>query len=157
MSGIPVRLLDYLDGQRVSYDTLHHREDVRARDTAADTGTPEQEFAKTVFVQVDGEYAMAVLPASHFVSPKKLQEHLPAREVRLASESQFADLCPDCEVGAAPPFGNLYGLRVYVSPALAKDEQITFNAGTHEDAIRMTYVDFEKLVQPHVVPMARHE
>jgi Ala-tRNA(Pro) deacylase len=77
--------------------------------------------------------------------------------VRLASEWEMQDLCPDAEVGAAPPFGNLYGLPTYVSPVLTRDERITFNAGTHEDAVRMAYADWDRLVGPKVIPMSRHE
>jgi Ala-tRNA(Pro) deacylase len=157
MSGIAGRLKRLLDENGVSYETLHHPQDFRARDTAEDTHTPPKEFAKTVFVNVDDEYAMAVLPATHFVSETRLAHSLGAKQVRLASESQFEELCPDCEVGAAPPFGNLYGLPVYVSPALVEDEQITFNAGSHEEAIRLAYADFERLAAPRVVHMARHE
>ncbi len=157
MSEIAKRLKEFLEANNVPYETLHHPEDVRARDTALDTGTPPSEFAKTVFVCVDSEYAMAVLPADHFVSERALEQSLDADHVRLASESQFSELCPDCEVGAAPPFGNLYDLPTYVSPALARDEQITFNAGTHQDAIRMSYADFARLVSPTVVHMGRHE
>ena len=157
MSEIAKRLKQFLEANGVRYETLHHPKDFTARDAAVDTGTPAAEFAKTVFVCVDGDYAMAVLPADHFVSERALEQSLDADHVRLASESQFEELCPDCELGAAPPFGNLYDLPVYVSPALARDERITFNAGTHEDAIRMAYADFERLVKPRVVHMGRHE
>lgn len=157
MSKISERLREFLAANDVRWEALHHPVDFRARDTAAHTDTPPQEFAKTVFVCVDGDYAMAVLPADHSLREGRLQRSLGANHVRLASESQFAELCPGCEVGAAPPFGNLFDLPVYVSPALVKDEHITFNAGTHEDAIRMSYEDFCRLVKPRVVPMARNE
>ena len=157
MSEIPSRLREFLDENGVGYRVIHHTRDFRAMDTADDTRTPMQEFAKTVFICVDGEYAMAVLPASHFLSERRLEEALEARSVRLASESQMVLFCPDCDAGAAPPFGNLYGLPVFVSPALTQDEEITFNAGTHQDAIRMSYADFERLTHPRIVHMARHE
>ena len=157
MNEIPARVRKLLDESGVDYETIHHERDYRARDTANDTHTPPREFAKTVFVCVDGEYAIAVLPATHYVSEHLLQESLGAEHVRLASESQFEELCPDSEVGAAAPFGHLYGLPVYVSPALAQDETITFNAGTHQEAIRLAYADFERLAAPRVVHMARHE
>jgi len=157
MSEIVKRLHELLDRGGVSYEILHHHADFRAKTTAADTHTPPREFAKTVFLWIDGQYALAVLPASHFLSEAKLARNLDAKEVRLATEFEMADLCPDCEVGAAPPFGNLYNLPVYVSPIIARDEKITFNAGTHEDAVRMTYAGYERLVQPRVVSMTRHE
>jgi Ala-tRNA(Pro) deacylase len=157
MSEIVKRLHDLLDESGVPYEILHHPTDFRAKTTATDTHTPPQEFAKSVFLWIDGEYAIAVLPASHFLSEAKLSRSLGAKEVRLASEFEMEDLCPDCEVGAAPPFGNLYQLPVYVSPIIARDETITFNAGTHQDAVRMAYKDYERLAQPRVASMTRHE
>ena len=157
MSEIVKRLHDLLDRSGVEYEIIHHHQDVTAEQTAADTHTPKSDFAKTVFVWLDGGYALAVLPASNFVSVSKLERSLGVDEVRLASEFEMGDLCLDCEVGAAPPFGNLYDLPVYVCPALARDERITFNAGTHQDAVRMRYADFERLVRPKVVAMSRHE
>lgn len=157
MAGITKRLRDLLDANDIEYELIHHHADYRAEHTAADTHTPQREFAKTVFLWVDGSYALAVLPASHSVSMRKLCRNLPAREVRLASEWEMEDLCPDAEVGAAPPFGNLYGLPVYLSPVLAQDERITFNAGSHTDVVRILYSDFERLVQPRVVSLSKHE
>ncbi|MDH3519788.1 MAG: hypothetical protein OEM49_04965 [Myxococcales bacterium] len=157
MSGITKRLQELLDSSGVEYTTIRHRDDFRAKTTALDTDTPLQEFAKTVFIWVDGSYAIAVLPASHFVAESKLESQLGAEKVRLASEFEMQDLCPDCEVGAAPPFGNLYGLPTYASPILARDEHITFNAGTHRDAVRMSYADYERLVRPEVMSLSRHE
>ena len=157
MSEILGRLHKLLDEAGVEYQILHHPPDYRARQTAADTHTPPREFAKTVFLWVDGHYALPVLPASHTVSVRKLSRSLGAEEVRLASEFEMQDLCPDVEVGAAPPFGNLYDLPVYGSPVLERDEQITFNAGTHQDAVRMRYADFAGLVKPKVVSMSKHE
>lgn len=157
MSKIVKRLHELLDKSGVDYSIIRHHRDVTAAQTAAHTQTPQKEFAKTVFLCIDGEYAVAVLPATHFVAEGVLATSLGASEVRLASESEMEDLCPDCAVGAAPPFGNLYGLPVYVSPILAGDEHITFNAGTHEDSVRMGYTDYARLVEPRVVHMSRHE
>jgi len=157
MSRIAKRLRDLLDESGVEYEVIHHRDDFRARTTAEDTHTPLAEFAKTVFLWIDGSYAIAVLPASHFVAESRLERHLDVEKVRLASEFEMQDLCPDCEVGAAPPFGNLYGLPTYASPILARDERITFNAGTHRDAVRIAYADYERLAQPKVMSLSRHE
>lgn len=151
------RLRVLLDESGVAYETIHHRDDFRALTTAQDTHTPPREFAKTVFLWIDDGYAMVVLPATHFVAESKLARSLGAEKVRLASEAEMRDLCPDCEVGAAPPFGRLYDLPVYASPVLATDEHVTFNAGTHRDAVRMTYADFERIARPKVVPLSRHE
>lgn len=157
MSGIANRLREVLEASGVDYEIIPHRRDYRAQRTASDTHTPPEEFAKTVFIAVDERFALAVLPATHTLSPAKLAKSLEADVVRLASEGEMKDLCPDAEVGAEPPFGNLYELPVYVCPVLAQDERITFNAGSHTDAIRMTYAEYARLVQPQVVPMSRHE
>jgi len=157
MSGIVPRLQKFLDEHRVDYRVIHHRTDYRASATAADTETEPEEFAKTVFLWIDGRFAMAVLPALKHVALSKLRRALDAEDVRLASERESSGLCPDCDVGAAPPFGNLYDLPVYVSAALAEDEAITFNAGSHEDAIRMGFREFEQLVRPQILKLARHD
>jgi Ala-tRNA(Pro) deacylase len=151
------RLARFLKERELQYEIVHHMRDYTARETALDTETPPREFAKTVFLRVDDGFAMAVLPASEFISEKRLREALPAHTVRLASEEEIAPLCPDCALGAAPPFGNLYGLPVYVSPILAKCKHITFNAGTHVDAIRMAYEDYERAVAPTILPLSRHD
>ena len=151
------RLTEFLESNGIVFEMFHHRADFRARETASDTGTPSRDFAKTVFVNIDGRFAMAVLPATHTVSPARLAESLDADDVRLATEAEMKDLCPDAEVGAAPPFGNLFDLSVYVCPALARDEHITFNAGTHSDAVKILYADFDRLVTPMVVHMSKHE
>ncbi len=156
MSILPA-LHKLLDENHVEYEILHHPTDYRARATAADTHTPPVEFAKAVFLWIDGGYAVAAVPATHFVAPSRMARAIGANEIRLASEFEMADLCPDCAVGAAPPIGSLFGLPTYASPVLARDEKITFNAGTHEDAVRMRWSDFERLVEPRVVPLGRHE
>lgn len=150
-------LCEYLDQQGVDYQVHHHAEDVRALTTAADTHTPAREFAKTVFVWIDGQPAMAVVPASEKVALSRLKRGLEAEEVHVAHESDIKELCPDCAVGAAPPLGHLYDLPVYVSSSLAGDEEITFNGGDHRNAIRMRWEDFEKLVQPRVLPLAHRD
>jgi len=157
MPPINHRLQKLLDEHQVVYSVIHHTEDFRASKTASDTETPPGEFAKTVVLWIDGSYALAVLPATHHVAPSRLARTLGADEVRLASEYEMAELLPDCEVGAAPPFGNLFDLPTYASPLLARDETITFNAGTHRDAIRIRWEDYARLVEPQVVPMSRHE
>jgi Ala-tRNA(Pro) deacylase len=146
-----------LEASGVAHEVLHHHGDHTAGQTAWDTHTPYEAFAKTVFVEVDGELAMAALPANDRLSETKLALALGARSVELASESRMGEACPDSEVGAAPPFGHLYGLPLYVSPALGANEEVTFNAGTHHDAIRMSYRDFIRLSEGQVVPVARHD
>ena len=151
------RLQELLDQRGVEYEVVHHREDFRARVTAADTDTPAGEFAKTVVMWVDGAYALAVLPATHFVAEGRFAHSVGAETARLATEFEMRDLLPDCEVGAAPPVGCLYGLPTYVSPVLARREHITFNAGTHSDAVRLAWNDYQGLAEAKVVAMSRHE
>ncbi len=157
MTDIAPRLQRFLDEVGVSYEHLRHRTDYTSKQAAVDTDTTEREFAKTVFVTIDDRPAMVVLPASRFVDEVTLRDALGAKEVRLVDEDRVAALCPDCAVGAAPPFGNLYDLPVYVSPELREDERITFNAGSHEHALRMAYSVFERLVRPQIVRLSEED
>jgi Ala-tRNA(Pro) deacylase len=154
---IEPRLQQLLDEHEIEYESIHHRQDFRARRTADDTHTPPEEFAKAVVVHVDGGYAMALLPATHYLAPSRLARSIGAGEVCLASESEMKMLLPGYEIGAAPPFPSLCGLRVYASPLLAREKQITFNAGTHRDALRMTWTDYERLAKPEIVHLSHHE
>ncbi len=147
MSLLANRVLDLLDHEGVPYQVLHHATDYTAQRTAADTHTPGAAFAKTVIVRIDGRHAMFVIPAHRRVDLSRAIDML-GEHVSLAFEEEFGELFPDCEPGAEPPFGNLYGMDVSVSPELAEDALITFNAGTHTDAVRMTFADFEQLVNP---------
>lgn len=151
------RFCRYLDASGVRYEMIHHARDIHARATAEHTQTPLDAFAKTIFLWVDEAPALAVVPASREVALSKLQKGLDAQTVRKASESEIEELCPGCEVGAAPPFGPLFDLPVYVSRTIADDETITFNGGDHEHAIRMRYKDFEQLVEPEVLRLCKHE
>ncbi len=154
--GIAKTVKDCLDRHRIGYVHSSHPSAFTAQEVAAATHVPGKEFAKTVIVKADGRYVMVVLPASHKIEFEKLRRAIGAETVELASEEEFAELFPDCEVGAMPPLGNLYGLPVYVSSSLAEDEEIVFNAGTHTDVIRMKYSDFSRLVSPEVGEFSEH-
>lgn len=143
-----LRLQAYLDREWVHYDVLPHPEAFRAAEIAHTLHTPEKEMAKVVIVKVQERFVMTVLPASWNVNLPRLRTVLATPQVRLATEEEIKDLFPDCELGAMPPFGNLYGLPVYVDQSLTEDEEIVFQAGTHSDAIRMRYWDFAGLVFP---------
>lgn len=152
---MPVRKIkEYLDGQRIKYVTITHSPAYTAHEIAASAHVPAKELAKTVMVRIDGKLAMAVLPAFQRVDLEKLQAAAGAGLVELASELDFKHSFPECEVGAMPPFGNLYGMDVYVSPSLAEDEEIAFNAGSHTELIRMAFREFQRLVQPKVSDFA---
>lgn len=145
------RLKELLDKERVKYVCVSHSPAYTAQEVAASAHVPGWEVAKVVMVKVDGEMAMAVVPANRKVVPQDLREMLGAERVELATEAEFRDKFQDCELGAMPPFGNLYGMPVYVAPALAADEEIAFNAGTHTEIIKMSYKDFERLAKPRVL------
>jgi Ala-tRNA(Pro) deacylase len=142
------RLREFLDNEHVKYVTIGHSPAFTAQEVAATAHIPGKELAKTVIVKVDGELTMIVLPASEHVRLKNLRESLGARKVELAEENEFKQAFPDCETGAMPPFGNLYGMNVFVSQALRDDDEIAFNAGSHSELIRLPYADYERLVHP---------
>ena len=148
------RLKEYLDSHDVKYVTLEHSKAFTAAEIAALAHVPGREMAKTVMVDVDGHMAMAVLPASLRVSFDQLRAAIGARTVVLSNERDFVERFPGCEVGAMPPFGNLYGMEVYVADSLARQDEIAFNAGTHTEVIRMAWADYERLVQPLVMDFA---
>ena len=145
------KLKEYLDSNDVKYVSVSHSKAYTAQEIAASAHIPGKELAKTVMIKIDGHLAMAVLPASYKVDFALLQKTLNADRVRLAYEQEFKDRCPDCEVGAMPPFGNLYNLDVYVAQSLTEDEEIAFNAGTHTELIKMKYKDFERIVSPKIL------
>lgn len=148
------KLKEFLNEHGVKYVTLSHSPAYTAQEVAASAHIPGQEVAKTVIVKLDGTMAMAVLPASRQIDLDRLGEVTGASEVELATEDEFKSQFPDCEPGAMPPFGNLYGMPVYVAEALTEDEEIAFNAGSHSELMRLRYDDFEKLVQPKVLQFA---
>ena len=152
---IPRTLKEYLDHEHVHYDVLPHPEAFRAVVIAQTLHTPAEEMAKVVVTKADNRFAMTVLPASWNVDLHRLRDVFLTHHVRLATEDEIKDLFPDCELGAMPPFGNLYGLPVYVDQSLTEDEEITFQAGTHSEAIRMRYWDFAALVFPVVTEFHR--
>lgn len=154
------RLKAFLDKNDVRYVLISHSRAFTAAATAATTHTPGKEIAKTVMVDVDGELAMAVVPGSRHLDLKALQSELGASEVKLLAETEFKNVFPDCEVGAMPPFGTLYGLSVYVDSKLEDDPEIAFNAGSHRELLRMQYADYERLEHPRILSIAtrsKHE
>ncbi len=145
------KLKEYLDENNIKYITISHSSAFTAQEVAAHAHIPGKELAKTVLVKINGKMAMAVLPASDKVDFDLLKHAIGNENVRLAYEQEFMDKFPDCEVGAMPPFGNLYGLDVYVAKDLTQDEEIAFNACTHSELIKMSYKDYERLVKPIIL------
>jgi Ala-tRNA(Pro) deacylase len=148
------KLREFLDRYHTRYVSIRHSPAYTAQEIAASAHIPGDQMAKTVIVKLDGEFAMTILAASAQLNMVLLKEASGASEVELATESEFKNLFPDCEIGAMPPFGNLYGMPVYVAQMLTHDEEISFNAGTHSELIRMAYKDYERLVQPIVVKVS---
>lgn len=148
------KLREFLDSNNIKYLVISHSLAHTAQGIAALTHIPGKELAKTVMVLIDGRLAMAVVPASYRVDLFKLKKYLSAETVELADENQFRGQFPDCETGAMPPFGNLYGMGVFVDQSLTQDKEIAFNAGTHRELLRMTFDDFRRLVKPVLLPLA---
>ena len=145
------KVKDFLDDNKVKYVSITHSLVYTAQEIAASAHIRGKGLAKTVLVKVDGKMTMTVLPASYKVDFDMLKEALGSDDVRLSNEQEFKDKFPGCEVGAMPPFGNLYDMETYVAASLVEDEEIAFNAGTHKELIRMEYSDFEKIVKPKIL------
>jgi len=148
------RLYHFLDERHGDYTALTHPRTVTAQETANAAHLGGQRFAKTVMLKIDGALAMMVMPASYRLDLTRLSRALGGDVVELAEEAEFRDAFPDCEVGAMPPFGNLYGMPVFVDSRLCEQPEIAFNAGTHTDAVRMSYAEFERLAQPKALYLA---
>ena len=144
------KLREYLENNHIFYEAIPHTQTFTAQKTAQTTRISGKEMAKTVIVRVDGQLGMVVLPANHRVNLERLKEATGALSVELAHEQDFEERFPECEIGAMPPFGNLYNMPVFVDEHLTRDEDIAFNAGTHTEVVRMHYKDFENLVHPEV-------
>jgi len=145
------RVKAFLEDHAVKNVIIRHSPAFTASEVAASTHIAERDFAKTIVVFIDGEPAMVVLPANRRIALHELRELLEPAAVRLATESELHAMFPDCEVGAMPPFGNLYNIPVYVAPALARETTIAFNAGTHTEIIQFPYAEFEQLVMPRPI------
>lgn len=143
-------LKEFLDSNKIKYTSINHLELYTAQEIAASAHISGRELAKTVMVKIDDTMAMAVIPASEKVDVNLLKKVTGAKEVKLAGEKEFEKMFPDCEVGAMPPFGNLYSMDVYVAEHLTDDKEIAFNAGSHTELLKLAYTDFERLVKPRI-------
>jgi Ala-tRNA(Pro) deacylase len=152
---MPINALrELLDQHNIKYTVITHSVAYTAQGIAALTHIPGREMAKTVIVNIDDSLVMVVLPASCQVDLAALQAATGARSVALVKEKDFMQSFPGCETGAMPPFGNLYGMKVFVDKTLTEDEEIAFNAGSHRELMRLAYKDFARLVQPTVLQFA---
>jgi Ala-tRNA(Pro) deacylase len=150
------RLESYLRDNDVTFQVQHHVRAFTAQEIAASEHMSGKLLAKVVMVIANGKTVMLALPASHRVDMAAVRTLLGAQDARLAHESEFAETFPDCEVGAMPPFGNLYGVPVVVDTSLAEDDTIVVQSGTHTDSLSLKYADYARLVQPSVAKFGRH-
>lgn len=153
---LSLKIKDYLESNHVGYQQLEHEPAFTASEIADVQHLPGRIVVKSVIVSADGKFVMCVLPAIHRIDFGKLKDILIANDVHLAEESEVSALFPDCEVGAEPPFGEAYGLKVYADKILEENEEIAFNAGTHTDMLRIKYRDFVRLVRPEIANFGVH-
>ena len=151
-----MKIAEFLKERAVGFEPHQHSPAYTAQEVAAEEHVSGNLLAKAVVTKGDKGFAMCVLPASFKLDMKKVSAVLKDRNLRLADETELAKLFPDTEVGAEPPFGNLYNMTTLVDKHLAADNEIVFQAGTHRDAIRMKYADYAKLVNPKVTDLALH-
>jgi Ala-tRNA(Pro) deacylase len=147
------KLKNFLDSHNVKYVSISHSPAYSAQAIAKSAHIPGKELAKTVIIKIDDKFAMAVLPASCRVHLGHLKVAVSASHVELATEPELENLFPDCEMGAMPPFGNLYDMDVYVAEQLTEDKEIAFSAGSHTELVRMSYKDFESLARPKITAL----
>lgn len=149
---MPVKKLkEFLDNHNIKYVSMTHSPAFTSQEIAAASHVSGKQLAKTVIVKMDGHLAMVVIPANDQINFSKLRDIVGSSDVDLASESEFKDKFPGCEVGAMPPFGNLYEMPVYISNQLSHQDQILFNAGSHSELLQLGFRDFERLVKPKIV------
>ncbi len=147
---IPRRIREYLESKNVAFEWLPHPEAFSAQEVAHSLHVSGKRLAKTVILDADGRLVMAVLPASHRLNLQGLRAILGAKQLEMLPESELAKIFPDCDLGAIPPLGVLYGIAVWVDRAVAESDEIVFTAGTHVDAVRIAYADFSELAKPRV-------
>lgn len=150
----PLHLRSYLDGAQIGYMVRNHVPAFSSPRVAQAAHVPGRELAKVVIVWIDDRLVMTVLPSTEHVDLAHLRELTGAKSARLAREEDFVARFPDCEIGAMPPFGNLFDMEVLVAESLTRDELISFNACTHTDVMTMSYADFARLARPTVLPFA---
>jgi len=154
---IPRSIEQFLGEQQVEYSVIHHRPAYTAQEEASVAHVPGRLWAKSVACVADDRPILAVVPASSRVDLERLGDIVGTRDVRLASEREFEPLYPDCETGAMPPLGPLYGQAVFVDRTLADERDIVFEAGSHTEAVKMKYDDFARVVRPTVGDFGRSQ
>ena len=153
---VPVNLQTWLDEMGVSYRASHHATAYTAQDLAAAEHLPGRQVIKPVVVRADGRFVMCALPACHRIDMEALRRQLQANQIQLADEGKLAELFPDCELGAEPPIGRLYGMPMIMDESVVADSRVTFQAGTHSDAVTMSLADFRRVAKPEMGYFGRH-
>lgn len=148
------KLRQVLDKEHVKYQIINHLPAYTAQQIAEAAHITGREMAKTVMIKADGKLVMIVWPATEKLNLSKIKQLLKAKALQLATEDEFKKTFPECEVGAMPPFGNLYGIEVYASDLFTKSEKIAFNGGSHTEIVKMAWKDYDKLVHPHMLRAA---
>ena len=147
------QLKEFLDNHHVKYLCIDHSPSYTAQEIAAVAHISGKVLAKTVIVKAGSQFYMVVIPATDHINFSELRQWTGSKEVDLAKESEFKSKFPECEIGAMPPFGNLYGIPVLVSSSLLSQDDIAFNAGSHSELVKMSSEDFARLVKPQVITM----
>jgi Ala-tRNA(Pro) deacylase len=150
-----MNLPSFLDDQGVNYRLSHHLETYRSQDLAQVEHISGRNIVKPVLVKADGHFVLCALPASYKVDLMELREQLRVKEVHLADESQLRDCFPDCELGAQPPIGRIWGMPTLMDESLTSDDMVTFQAGTHDQAVTMTLAEYRRIAQPEMAHFAR--
>jgi len=146
----------YLNRNSIPYEIIEHPRAITAEEISRSAQIPSSQLAKTVVLRVNGELTLVVLHADERIDLDRLSEYMEVSDIELCPEDEFMDYFPDCELGAMPPFGDLYGMSVIVSESVASDDIIVFNAGTHTELIKMRYADFARVLRPMVGCFACH-
>jgi Ala-tRNA(Pro) deacylase len=148
-------MIDYLKKNSVRYEVIEHTPAFTAHEAAVASHVPDKDLAKTLIVQTDDKYCMVVMPADHRLDEQLLGKAIKAKHLHLAQEEDLKPLFPDCELGAMPPFGNLYALPVYIDKSLTNDDEIVFNACSHTKSVRLKMNDYLGLVKPVIAEFSR--
>lgn len=151
-----MKVIDYLDKVEAEYEVSEHRPTFTAQEMAAEEHVPGLNVAKPVVVKADGSYYLCVLPASYKLDIDALKSQLGAEEIDLVEEAEMAELFPDCDLGAEPPLGSLYGLTTIIDSTLDKDEYIVFQGGSHEKAIKMKMDEYKRITHPQILIISYH-
>lgn len=153
---IAEKVKSYLDNKHIGYQILQHSLAYTAMETAGAQHIPGKQLIKSVIVKADGKYLMCVLSSNYLINFEKLKKITKSKEAYLATEAEIENLFPDCEIGAGPPFGELFGLEVLVDRVVSENEEIVFNAGTHTDTVKIKYQDFARLTKSKEVNFGEH-